>query len=843
MKRRNTRTQWSHAVTGLLALVLVGGAVNAADDPDGDGIVAAIDNCSAVANADQRDSDRDGIGDGCDADYNQDGRVDQADHRMITRYMGRSRHQPGYDARYDHDGDGSIGPRDMKRMLDARGSAPGPFSDGDGDGVAVAGDLCPDSMPGAPTLAQGCALFDVIAQPRRLIASRREGIEALAQRLAGVPALRGYDAISPLRRAAASLDGVMAAAADDVNFCAAGRFGATTLAELDAAAEAVVSARQALVRSPGIGEPVREVDHAGDFDAHDAAVDALGYWGDRIAGQRRQLTAVLGLVESACAQTRSFSGVRGRIHRIDSVRRRIELDDGRIFAMADGFEIQPAPGSDYAFIGENEEAQFSGLYASAADRGVVVSAGPVAVPQATPELPGIDCLQVRIAPFQRFDDPARIELHHPIAYLAEGRYRIETNSRIGVERVCPLPDFGSGQWVRYSTDIIAVRSNGDEQILATDYYGDMPVPILEGSLTASIRVHKYAQSCSGSVFSATCGAKQLRGTQELQLRMRSIGENCTLLYGSGAGGKYILDESDTYGQVVERLTGFRLSGDWYYDGGTEPVLEVEGYYTAGVGYPSSYPVVYPLRTGDHFTIHNTDFYPLYGAASDAEAASLLSSQGVRQPSALRWPRVRGQLNGQTFFYACRPQRIVRDALNLCPDDAFRESYYRLPFAQGDTNWYQGQGAYGSFSHSDGAAYDIIAPLNQMIRVARSGRVERVVEDKTEQCSERDGCPGANVMYVRHQDDTISVYVHMPENGVVPEEGDVVLRGDEVGPIGVTGFSTGPHLHFEARFDIDDYTTTPLFEALDPEDESTLLQCYALPDSDPPIPLRSNNVAR
>ncbi len=105
MKRRCKEVRWPRLLAALLMLGALTGAVHADDDADGDGIVAVIDNCSAVANPHQRDSDRDGIGDACDADYNQDGRVDQADHRMITRYMGRSRHEPDYDPRYDHDAD------------------------------------------------------------------------------------------------------------------------------------------------------------------------------------------------------------------------------------------------------------------------------------------------------------------------------------------------------------------------------------------------------------------------------------------------------------------------------------------------------------------------------------------------------------------------------------------------------------------------------------------------------------------------------------------------------------------------------------------------------------------
>jgi sugar lactone lactonase YvrE len=43
------------------------------DDGDADGVIDAVDNCPAVANPDQRDTDHDGLGDACDPDIDNDG--------------------------------------------------------------------------------------------------------------------------------------------------------------------------------------------------------------------------------------------------------------------------------------------------------------------------------------------------------------------------------------------------------------------------------------------------------------------------------------------------------------------------------------------------------------------------------------------------------------------------------------------------------------------------------------------------------------------------------------------------------------------------------------------------
>ena len=55
------------------------GAIGAPIDPDGDGLSGKADNCPSVANPDQLDTDRDGLGDACDPDDDNDGVADVSD--------------------------------------------------------------------------------------------------------------------------------------------------------------------------------------------------------------------------------------------------------------------------------------------------------------------------------------------------------------------------------------------------------------------------------------------------------------------------------------------------------------------------------------------------------------------------------------------------------------------------------------------------------------------------------------------------------------------------------------------------------------------------------------------
>ncbi|MCY7333123.1 MAG: peptidoglycan DD-metalloendopeptidase family protein [Pseudanabaena sp. CAN_BIN31] len=86
-----------------------------------------------------------------------------------------------------------------------------------------------------------------------------------------------------------------------------------------------------------------------------------------------------------------------------------------------------------------------------------------------------------------------------------------------------------------------------------------------------------------------------------------------------------------------------------------------------------------------------------------------------------------------------------------------------------------------------AGIDIAGPVGTPILAAASGVVDYAQWN--------DGGYG-NMIDIRHADGTVTRYAHMNELHV--KEGQTVSQGQLIGGMGSTGFSTGPHLHFEIR---------------------------------------------
>jgi hypothetical protein len=89
-------------------------------DADADGVADANDNCLGVKNTNQSDTDGDGFGDLCDADFDQSGMVNSLDLAILRDAFG-TRTSKG-----DANGDGIVNSLDLAILQSRFGKAPGP---------------------------------------------------------------------------------------------------------------------------------------------------------------------------------------------------------------------------------------------------------------------------------------------------------------------------------------------------------------------------------------------------------------------------------------------------------------------------------------------------------------------------------------------------------------------------------------------------------------------------------------------------------------------------------------------------------------------------------------------
>ncbi|MBI5935660.1 MAG: peptidoglycan DD-metalloendopeptidase family protein [Chloroflexi bacterium] len=92
--------------------------------------------------------------------------------------------------------------------------------------------------------------------------------------------------------------------------------------------------------------------------------------------------------------------------------------------------------------------------------------------------------------------------------------------------------------------------------------------------------------------------------------------------------------------------------------------------------------------------------------------------------------------------------------------------------------------------------DFGTPEGTPVMAAADGVVTRVELDTTTAVQPNRGY-GYNVR-ILHPDGSTSIYAHFQKDAFLVATGDNVKMGTILGRSGNTGFSTGPHLHFEVR---------------------------------------------
>lgn len=95
--------------------------------------------------------------------------------------------------------------------------------------------------------------------------------------------------------------------------------------------------------------------------------------------------------------------------------------------------------------------------------------------------------------------------------------------------------------------------------------------------------------------------------------------------------------------------------------------------------------------------------------------------------------------------------------------------------------------------------DIAAAEGTRIRAAFSGTVTKIGEDSR----------AGKYIFLTHDDGLVTFYCHCSE--IVAELNANIRQGETIALVGTTGWSTGPHLHFEVRKDNIRYDPLKLLE--------------------------------
>lgn len=141
----------------------------------------------------------------------------------------------------------------------------------------------------------------------------------------------------------------------------------------------------------------------------------------------------------------------------------------------------------------------------------------------------------------------------------------------------------------------------------------------------------------------------------------------------------------------------------------------------------------------------------------------------------------------------RISSFMGDPDQIAPDPDYR---YNLPYRSG-ASYRLVQGFHGTISHqSEPARYalDFQLEVGDPVHAARDGIVVRAV-DWFCQAGGPEMIARVNLIIVLHADGTMGHYVHLAHRGVLVKEGDRVARGQHIGFVGMTGYTSGPHLHF------------------------------------------------
>lgn len=102
---------------------------------------------------------------------------------------------------------------------------------------------------------------------------------------------------------------------------------------------------------------------------------------------------------------------------------------------------------------------------------------------------------------------------------------------------------------------------------------------------------------------------------------------------------------------------------------------------------------------------------------------------------------------------------------------------------------------GFWGYSGHTGADFACSAGTPVLAVKAGKVETSTALKNSNGSYRSY---GEYITINHFDGTVTLYAHMLPGSRMVGPGDTVAQGQQIGQVGSTGNSTGPHLHFEVR---------------------------------------------
>src|SRR5690554_2056168 len=145
---------------------------------------------------------------------------------------------------------------------------------------------------------------------------------------------------------------------------------------------------------------------------------------------------------------------------------------------------------------------------------------------------------------------------------------------------------------------------------------------------------------------------------------------------------------------------------------------------------------------------------------------------------------------------------------------------------------------GSHLGKGAAAWDFALPTGTPIVAPAAGTVRKLRQDSTRYGCDPKYAYDANYIIIDFGDGTEGLFLHLEANSSKLAVGDSVAVGDVLGKIGMSGFTCGPHLHFQVQKTCDSWwcasVPATFVEHGDPSTGQQLTSANCVQPSDSPL---------